>query len=97
MKRTLRAGLGVTLALLLSLPASAQSQAPHFPKANVDLLMKTDGRMIVTPDQRNPPRRVKQPTGRTRAIVAAAFAGAMGAVVAIFCAHGTCWERVAHG
>ena len=97
MKRTLRAGLGVTLALLLSLPASARSQAPHFPKSNMDLLMKTDGRMIVTPDQRNPPRRVKQPTGRTRAIVAAAFAGAMGAVVALFCGQGTCWERVAHG
>ena len=93
MKRTLRAGLGVTLALLLSLPASAQSPAPRFPKANVDLLTKTDGRMIVTPDQRNPPRRVKQPTGKTRAIVAAAIAGASGAFVAIFCAHGTCWQH----
>ena len=93
MQRTLRASLGVAMALLLSLPASAQSPAPHFPKATVDLLTKTDGRLIVTPDQRNPPRRVKQPTGRTRAIVGAAIAGATGAIVAIFCAHGPCWQR----
>ena len=89
MKRTLRAALGAALALLLALPAAAQNPTPRLATTHVHRTPITDSRMVM-PEQRNPPRRVRQPSGRTRAIVATAIAGMAGVFVAVFCSRGSC-------